>query len=36
MADIEVAQMLDRVNERRREKGEPEQTLEELRAELGL
>src|ERR671920_244667 len=32
----DVAQMLDRVNERRREKGEPEQTIEELRAELGL
>jgi hypothetical protein len=36
MADLEVAQMLDRVNERRREKGLPEKSLDEYKAELGL
>jgi len=34
MAELEIAQMLDRVNERRRERGEPELSIEELRAEL--
>lgn len=36
MADLEVAQMLDRVNERRRDKGLPEKSLDEYKAELGL
>ena len=36
MAELEVAQMLDRINERRRAKGQPEQTIEQLKAELGL
>ena len=35
-AEIEIAQMLDRVNEKRAEKGQPLQTIEQLKAELGL
>ena len=34
MADIEIAQMLDATNAKRRERREPEITLDELRAEL--
>ena len=34
MADLEIAQMLDATNAKRRERGEPELSLDELRAEL--